>query len=157
MARNLEIYGAILPRYYLGLSYAGQPSFLTALLGNLVSPSRGLFIYSPVLLFSVTGFIFALREGGARAPCCLRRSRRRDACRDQFCTSVVGRLQLCPRYTTDIVPFLADFTAFNFRALAHFTVKERAAYLASIGVLGIASFMIHAQGALRTSHPLQPI
>jgi hypothetical protein len=28
--------------------------------------------------------------------------------------------------TTDIVPFLAYFTAFNFRALAHFTLRERA-------------------------------
>jgi hypothetical protein len=152
LAFNLEIYGAILPTYYLGLSYAGQAAFLTALLGNLVSPSRGLFIYSPVLLFSVTGFILALRETEERA------------LHFAYGAIVVAMLVAIssvpawwagfsygPRYTTEIVPFLAYFTAFNFRALPHYTITTRAAYLASIGVLGIVSFMIHAQGALRTS------
>ena len=66
IAFNLAIYGAILPPYYLGLSYAGESSFSAALLGNLVSPSRGMFTYSPVLLFALTGFVFALRETEGR-------------------------------------------------------------------------------------------
>jgi hypothetical protein len=66
IAFNIATYGAILPSYYLGLSYAGEGSFSTALLGNLFSPSRGLFIYSPILLLSITGFVIAVREADER-------------------------------------------------------------------------------------------
>jgi hypothetical protein len=34
--------------------------------GNLLSPSRGLFIYSPVLLLSIPGAIYALRNKNLR-------------------------------------------------------------------------------------------
>lgn len=49
---NLSIFDSLLPPYYLpqrlepGASHFGQ-----ALVGNLVSPGRGLFIYTPALLF----------------------------------------------------------------------------------------------------------
>jgi hypothetical protein len=152
IAFNLAIYGAILPPYYLGLSYAGESSLSVALLGNLVSPSRGLFTYSPVLLFAVTGFVSALR-----------------ATEERLLHLAYGAIVIAmliaissvpawwaghsygPRYTTDLVPFLAYFTAFNFRALAGFTRKWRAALLTGIGVLAAASLVIHAQGALRST------
>jgi len=150
IAFNLAIYGAILPPYYLGLSYAGESSLSAALLGNLVSPSRGLFTYSPVLLFALTGFVFALRETEERL------------LHLAYAAIVIAMLiaissvpawwaghSYGPRYTTDFVPFLAYFTAFNFRALAGFARRWRAALLTGIGVLAAASLVIHAQGALR--------
>src|SRR5437667_254457 len=65
-ALNLFVYGFLFPPYYFrtglrtglyGVSVLGE-----ALLGNLVSPGRGLFVYSPVLLFAVVGFVISLRE-----------------------------------------------------------------------------------------------
>jgi hypothetical protein len=51
---NLALYGALLPPYFrpemLGGSHA---HFLEALLGNLVSPARGLFLWTPVLLLGL--------------------------------------------------------------------------------------------------------
>jgi hypothetical protein len=152
IAFNLAIYGAILPPYYLGLSYAGESSLSVALLGNLVSPSRGLFTYSPVLLFALTGFVFALRETEERL---LHLAYGAIVIAMLIAISSVPAWwaghSYGPRYTTDLIPFLAYFTAFNFRALAGFTPKWRAALLTGIGVLAAASLVIHAQGALRST------
>ena len=46
-------YGRPLPTYYYLASQLKLDSFLTAFAGNLFSPSRGLFIYVPALLFVV--------------------------------------------------------------------------------------------------------
>ena len=42
-------------------------TFQDALLGNLISPSRGIFVYSPVLVLAISGFALAIkiREGRA--------------------------------------------------------------------------------------------
>lgn len=46
---SLWQYGSMLPPYYLATRLGGQ-NYATAVLGNLVSPGRGLFVYSPQLL-----------------------------------------------------------------------------------------------------------
>lgn len=48
----------ILPDYYLPQRISGS-SFFQALYGNLLSPSRGLFIFSPFILFSWVCFYFS--------------------------------------------------------------------------------------------------
>jgi hypothetical protein len=49
---NLWIFGALLSPYYrMTLSAASGPFHLASLLGLLFSPSRGLFIFSPFLVF----------------------------------------------------------------------------------------------------------
>jgi hypothetical protein len=108
IAFNLEIYGKILSHYYSGLSYAGSSSFAEASVGNLISPSRGLFVYSPVLLFSLIGFALAIREKVQRPL--------------QFAYGIIVVAMFIaislipawwaghsfgPRYMTDLVPFLA--------------------------------------------------
>jgi hypothetical protein len=52
VAYSWSHYGQLLPTYYLA-SRLTFNTFWTALAGNLVSPSRGLFMYVPVLLFVV--------------------------------------------------------------------------------------------------------
>ncbi len=47
---NLVMFDAILPPYFAA-SRLGSPFFLEALAGNLISPSRGVFVFSPFLLF----------------------------------------------------------------------------------------------------------
>lgn len=50
-AHNLGAYDALLPPYYLPSRLdPGEGHFFEALAGNLVSPGRGLFVYTPVLL-----------------------------------------------------------------------------------------------------------
>jgi hypothetical protein len=56
--------GQPLPDYYLPQRLRGS-HYLTALVGNLVSPSRGLFVYSPVVLLPLV-FLRATVRGFAR-------------------------------------------------------------------------------------------
>lgn len=52
---DLTLYHALLPEYFNSARLGNTPFFWEALAGNLVSPARGLFIFSPVLLFAVVG------------------------------------------------------------------------------------------------------
>ncbi|GAK51012.1 putative membrane protein [Candidatus Moduliflexus flocculans] len=60
---NLHTHHAILPSYYLTSSHFDDPKtpFFEALAGILISPSRGLFIYSPILLFALYGIALKIR------------------------------------------------------------------------------------------------
>ena len=148
IAFNLEIYGKILSPYYLGLSYAGSPSLAVALAGNLISPSRGLLVYSPVLLFSLSGFALSLRD---------KEQRPLHFAYGSIVIAMFIAIGLIPawwaghsfgpRYMTDLVPFLAYFTAFNFDVRA----KWRNAVVAGIGISAAISLIIHAQGAVRSA------
>ena len=69
---NVWIYGTILAPYFYGtrgsagsLSLHGRLG--EALLGDLVSPARGLFVYTPVALFSLLGVWLWVRDGAQRA------------------------------------------------------------------------------------------
>ena len=55
LAYNLHIYHALLSPYYLPGRIGTNPHFWEALAGNLISPSRGLFIFSPILVFALYG------------------------------------------------------------------------------------------------------
>lgn len=59
---NHAWYGNWLPPYYWSERVGGSPYFWQALVGQLVSPSRGLFVFSPVLLFSIYGMWRRVRE-----------------------------------------------------------------------------------------------
>ncbi len=49
--------GQALPDYYLPERLADTQRFGTALLANLGSPSRGLFVFSPFLLVAIVLFV----------------------------------------------------------------------------------------------------
>ena len=62
VAANYRIYGAALSPYYHP-GYWGHSIFVTeALAGTLVSPGRGLFVYSPVVLFCAAGVVLKIRR-----------------------------------------------------------------------------------------------
>lgn len=150
VAYNLAIYKALLPIYYSGEAFSETTKFAEGLAGNLFSPSRGLFIFSPVLIFALSGFALALGDRAQR-PLHL-----------AYGAIVVAHLLVVgaasmwwaghsfgPRFTTDIVPFLVYFTAFNFRLPVSFGSRAQAGVSACIAVLALVSLLIHAQGALR--------
>jgi len=110
---NVLTYDALFPPYYV-TTYQPQWSISDALLGNLVSPARGLFIYSPILLLALPGFLVSLRERSDRA------------LHVTFAAIIVahwlvvsrlgnpwwGGHSYGPRFMTDILPFLVYFVAF---------------------------------------------
>ena len=60
---NYKTFGAILQPYYLpSASNAAWNSFASGLAGTVVSPDRGLFTFSPILLFSFLGLYLKLRR-----------------------------------------------------------------------------------------------
>lgn len=59
---NWAIYESLLPPYFRVSRIANNPDFWEATAGNLISPGRGLFVYSPLLLFGFYGFALNLRR-----------------------------------------------------------------------------------------------
>jgi hypothetical protein len=145
---NFAIYGALLPPYYAA-SRMDSPSF-SALLGVLFSPSRGLLIFTPVVLFAVSGFVPSLRERAQRP------------LHIAFAGIVVGITCIVvswegwsgghcfgPRLMTDVVPFLVYFVMFNFHLPAYVNQWVSRCLSASIAISAVLGVLIHAQGALR--------
>jgi len=59
---NYSIYSSIFSPYYSPQKLGNSPFLLEALAGNLVSPARGLFIFSPILILSIFGFSRTFRK-----------------------------------------------------------------------------------------------
>ncbi len=150
IAYNFTIYHHPVPDYYHREAFSVFTQFREGLLGNLFSPSRGLFVFSPVLLFALSGFALALRDREDR-PLSL-----------AYGAIIVGNTIIIgaasrwwgghsfgPRFMTDIIPFLVYFTAFNFRLPETFRPRTQVAVSAAVAILAIVSLTIHAQGALR--------
>jgi hypothetical protein len=141
----------VAPQYYWPGRVAASGTILEAMLGNLVSPARGLFVYSPVLLLAFSGFALALRH---------RNERLLTLCFGGIVVLhwlIVSRFphwwaghSYGPRFMTDIVPFLMYFVAFNFEALGALSGLRLWAARSCIVVLAAASMIIHGIGALST-------
>jgi hypothetical protein len=150
VAYNLAIYRLPLPSYYGREAFSQTTQFAVGLAGNLFSPSRGLFVFSPVLLFAFSGFALALRDPAQRP------------LHVAYGAIVVGHSVIVgaasmwwaghsfgPRFMTDIVPFLVYFTAFNFRLPETFRSRAQITLSTAVVVFALVSALIHAQGALR--------
>lgn len=61
-AFSLTTYGSILPPYYGAGRVGWHSSLPEALIGTLVSPSRGLFVFSPVFLLGLAALPWTLRR-----------------------------------------------------------------------------------------------
>lgn len=56
---SLNEFGQLLPKYYNPSDWEGSSPLLEGLPAVLFSPARGLFVFSPLLLLSLSGFLFA--------------------------------------------------------------------------------------------------
>ena len=61
-ALNWQIYDAWLSPYYQPATHNGNPFIWEALAGSLVSPGRGLFVYSPVVGLAFMGIVLKIRQ-----------------------------------------------------------------------------------------------
>jgi hypothetical protein len=66
LAYNMHEFDLLLPAYYVPGWVAQSSTVGEAMLGHLVSPARGLFVYSPIFLLSLTGFAMAMRNHDER-------------------------------------------------------------------------------------------
>jgi hypothetical protein len=148
LAYNLFVYDNILSPYYMPGRVAGT-TVDKALLGNLISPSRGLFVYSPILILGFSGFALALKQAGDRWLSIA------------FMTIVVlhwlivsrfpmwwGGDGYGPRLMIDILPFLAYFIGFNLPWIAASRGWARGAWIAGMALLGLPSLLLNANGAI---------
>ena len=149
VAFNYAVYGAPLPSYFSAQRLRYHARFWEALAVQLVSPGRGLFVFSPVLALSLVGI-------GIR-----RKERRFDgldlslllilvlhwvaisACAPWWAGHSYG-----PRLMTDVVPYFAYFLIPVVGKLAR-PITWRVTALASLlTVLAAASFFVHYRGAM---------
>lgn len=143
---NYATYGTLLAPFFFaqrpGTASLGLHSRLgEALLGNLVSPSRGLFVYSPIFLFSLYGVWRWLRHPPQRrlglflGAVMLGHYLLISSYEDWF-----GGHSYGPRYFSDLSSY------FTLALVPAWQAMRRAARLLAMPALAVSLFM-HAQGA----------
>lgn len=146
VATNWLHYGSVLAPYYqpqrLELSAARVAE---ALAGNLVSPARGLFVFTPLLLLSLWGLVLDAR---ARAFTRLHGFLAAAVVLHWFAISTFPHWwaghSYGPRFFTDVVPYLVFFLVPVVRALDW---RSRRPLTATFAVLAAVSLAIHLHGA----------
>jgi len=149
VAYSLSIYDSVLPPYYLPTRVGSMDHFSEALLGNLVSPSRGLLVFSPILLFSVLGLALKIK--------------RKPSDKMEYYLVAILLLHwlaistfahwwagwsIGPRFFSDMIPYLTYFLIFPLEAIPNWNRPGRIAVLVAMSTLCAVSFCIHYRGAV---------
>ena len=153
-AANLHVYGAWLPPYYHASFFGANQFFWEALGGQLLSPARGLFVYSPVLIGSLAGVAIKLRQRRFTA---LDLSLALTILVHWILISAVhnwwGGHSYGPRFFTDMLPYLVYFLI---PLVAWFRVTDGIQRAGTVGLfaasIGVSVFM-HGHGALSREAP----
>ncbi len=147
---SLSVYQSTLPPYFMPGRLGFHPHLIEALAGNLISPARGLFVFTPVLLFSIFGAVRLLSSGRAKGL--------------GIAVMVVVFLHWItisafphwwaghsygPRYFSDMAPFFIYLMIPAVSAVSGSSGPWRKALLcAAFVVLAGVSFFIHFRGAV---------
>ena len=143
-----SVYHAILPPYYranIGLSGA---TFFEAFIGHWLSPSRGLLIFSPILILAVMGVLLKIKW---------RQWRRLDG----LLIAIIGLhwivvslwwnwwagVSFGPRIWSDMLPYLIYFVIPALAAVAALPRTRKRLALSGIGMLLAFSIFVHYRGA----------
>jgi len=142
---NSSTYGSIVPPYYklsCQLYIFSKETFFEAFFGHAISPSRGLFIFSPILLFSGYGIFLKIKSKEFKEL-------------DIFLLGIIfihwvavsffkywwAGWSIGPRYISDIVPFFIYFLIPVFRQ--YFNIKSIKSSLFVFLILIVLSFFIN--------------
>lgn len=155
---NLTVYHAVLPPYYLPGSRPYYyippnqldfvPRFVEALVGHCFSPARGLFIFSPVLLFSLYGMFVKTRQK-TMTPL------------DYAIMTTLGLHWIAislfpvwwaghsygPRYFSDMLPYFIYFLAPALKSIAALPRLKKRAMILVFSCAVVFSVLIHYRGA----------
>jgi len=151
---NLSVYQNILAPYYWFSYEASQitmAGYMQALLGTLFSPGRGLFIFTPILLFSGYGLYLKISK---------KKFYHLDSALLIIITLhwlVISSLQKWwggysygPRLFTDLLPYFVYFLIPVIQHLNFRTAKQ--ILITGLFILfSITSFFIHSRGAIATA------
>ncbi|NTW09531.1 MAG: hypothetical protein HGA28_08195 [Anaerolineaceae bacterium] len=142
---SLQTYQMFLPPYFLPQRLGTNEGFIDALAANLISPNRGLFIASPILLFSMLGIYLQYRKG---------RISLREI--DLYLVLIIalhwiaissfhnwhGGSSLGPRFFTDVIPYLAYFLI---PVLEDGRFRTSRGWRIVFGLAALVSMLIHAR------------
>ena len=147
---NARIYGGWLPPYYRPGFYTTNYFVGDALAGNLVSPARGLFVFSPIFLLSIAG---PLIKAWSRRLTLLDLSIAATIVLHWIGISVSngnwwGGDSYGPRFFADMVPYLIVLLLPVFAWLESARGAAFAAAATCVALLGTWSIGVHALGAL---------
>lgn len=151
---SLAIYGTLIPPYYWLYRVAANSLLFhsrlgEALAGNLISPSRGLFLYVPVFVFAVYGMAIRPHDERMRKlrPCLVAIVLLHWIL-ISFFQDWAGGHSFGPRYFSDMTPLLTYFLIPVLKPPGGARFRRTAFYLA-FGALVAASFFINCRGATR--------
>jgi hypothetical protein len=152
IAYNLFLYGAILPPYYLAARLGFHGAVPEALAANLISPARGLLVYSPVFLFCPLGLY-------------LWHARKEAPPLHHFLVGVIvvhgfvislfphwwGGTTYGPRFFADVIPYFIFLLIPVIPFLKTQKVAARRILLTTFAVTLLISAFMHQRGAARLS------
>jgi hypothetical protein len=144
---NLNIYGNILPAYYGTERLNINLTFLQAIFANLISPNRGIFIFSPVLILSIAGIFYKLKQN-------------KDPL-DKFLIVIIvlhllvvssfstwwAGLSYGPRFMSDMLPLFIYYFIFGMKWVLQMHSNAKKVCLTLLVVFTLISFLIHFKGA----------
>lgn len=145
---NLSVYGNILPTYFGTERLNIDLTFLQAIFANLISPSRGIFVFSPVLLLAVIGTWYKLKHN-------------KDPL-DKFLIAIIilhllvvssfstwwAGLSYGPRFMSDILPVFIYFFIFGIKRALQLSSGYKKICLSLIMIFTVISLLIHIKGAV---------
>ena len=150
---NFIIYGSIFSPYYLPQRLdLFSPTIREALAGNLISPARGLFIYSPIFLFSIYGIFLKIKKS-------------QFGLLDLALTGILffhwlaissfphwnGGHSFGPRFFTDMLPYLIYYLIPVLMAIPDPATFRTLPLSLLFTILLLFSFFIHLRGATQPS------
>ena len=147
---NFSIYQAPVSPYYSVYQpfSASHPNLLEGLLGNLISPSRGLLVFSPILVLSVAGVAVKLKQHTF------------DKLDAALAAIIVlhwlvisdvslwwGGWAFGPRFFADVLPYFFYLMIPAVARLAHLKGLRKWALVTAVAVLAGFSCFVHYRGA----------
>ena len=142
-------YGALIPPTYMSQGFMPGPNFAEGLLGVLFSPSRGLFIFSPIFLFIFLGIFLKIKKN-------------QFLTHDKYVLAIlffhwlmIGTFprwwagwSFGPRYFSDVIPFLIYFMLPALKLPKTLKGVKNWAYKSMFAGFVIFGFFVHFRGAM---------
>jgi len=146
---NVSAYGSGLPDYYTNPSWAPANNRWEGFLGTLFSPSRGLLVFSPVLIFSFWGMFLGFRDKpGLTLNTCMAGAITAHWISFSMLSYWWAGHSYGPRYFTDILPYFILLLVTALERLAFCGGRvEKVLRLIFIALFAFSVF-VHARGAL---------
>lgn len=151
VAYNWHIYHNFLSPYFLPNRVGGNQHLAEGLLGNLFSPNRGLFIFSPILILSIAGIALKVwRKTFNVLDACILSIILLHYYIISSISTLYGGWCFGPRLFTDVLPFFLYFLAYFIHGIPD--IRQALLHkfaMACICILICTSFFIHYRGATR--------